>query len=184
MTKFLALFLFSAAGSLAQMQTLDLGSRGRLTLFLLGDWKVNTTNIAEQYTMTIQHVKESANANCKIEVTFPETDRYDTKARLKLRVEADCKAYEDESVEGKARAKELTLAVPSAYGFICNFTDANLRGKPSQPGNYKVVSAGKIRINAQVLVDVFIGADGFAEEAYQQLLGAIEGMEFSPGRGR
>jgi hypothetical protein len=27
-------------------------------------------------------------------------------------------------------------------------------------------------------------ADGFRDEAYQQLLGAIEGMEFTPGRGR
>jgi hypothetical protein len=45
------------------------------------------------------------------------------------------------------------------------------------------MTVGKIRLNAQVLVDVEIMGEGFADEAYNQLLGAIEGMEFSAGRG-
>src|SRR5438445_8877672 len=47
----------------------------------LGDWKVSETGIAEQYTLTFEPAKESKNASCKIEVSFPETDRFDTKAR-------------------------------------------------------------------------------------------------------
>jgi hypothetical protein len=184
MKKFLALFLFAAACASAQVHTLDFGSRGKLTLYLLGDWKVSETSIADQHSLTFQPAKESANASGKIEVTFPEVDRFDTKARLKLRVEADCRGYEEESVEGKAYAKEFSLNVPGAFGYYCSFTDRNLRGRPSKPGDYKVVSAGKVRISPQILVDVFIGADAFRDEAYQQLLGAIEGMEFKPGRGR
>jgi hypothetical protein len=34
------------------------------------------------------------------------------------------------------------------------------------------------------LVDVQMMADGFRDEPYQQLLGAVEGMEFTPGRDR
>jgi hypothetical protein len=109
---------------------------------------------------------------------------YSTKvaSRLKLRVEADAYGYAEQSVERKAIAKEFSLA--SGYGFYCSFTDPDLRGQPSQPGNYKVMTVGKIRLTPEVLVDVQIMADGFRDEAYQQLLGAIEGMEFTPGRGR
>ena len=184
MQRLVPLFLFVVSSACAQVHTLDFGSRGKLTLYLLGDWKVSDSSIADQHTLNISPAKESTNASCKIEVTFPERDSFDTKARLKLRVEADCRDYEEQSVEGKAYAKEFTLGVPGAFGFYCSFTDSSLRGRPSKPGDYKVVSAGKIRLNPQMLVDVFIGADAFKDEAYQQLLGAIEGMEFTPGRGR
>jgi hypothetical protein len=40
------------------------------------------------------------------------------------------------------------------------------------------MSVGKIRLSADVLVDVSILADDFRGEPYQQLLGAIEGLEF------
>ena len=105
-----------------------------------------------------------------------------TKARLKLRVEADSQGVAQESVEGKAYAREFTLT--TGYGFYCSFTDPKLRGRPTEKGNYKVMSVGKIRLAPDVLVDVQIMGEGFSDEAYNQLLGAIEGMEFSPGRGR
>jgi hypothetical protein len=182
MKKLIALFLLTIAGAAAQVETLDFGSRGKMTLYLPGDWKVASTDMAGTYTVTITPKKESVNASCTVAVTFPEVDRYDTKNRLKLRVETDAYGLAEGSVEGKAIAKEFSLT--SGYGFYCSFTDPELRGKPSQPGNYKVVTIGKIRLAPEVLVDVQIMADGFRDEPYQQLLGAIEGMEFKPGRGR
>jgi hypothetical protein len=184
MKKLFGLFLLTVSAAFAQVHTLELGGRGKITLYLLGEWKVHETSMAGQYSLTIRHPKESVNTECKIEVSFPETDRFDTKARLKLRVEADGKHYEEQSVEGRAYAKEFGLTIPGAYGFYCSFTDPSLRGKPVKPGDFKVVSAGKIRLNAEVLVDVFIGGEAFRDEAYNQLLGAIEGMEFTPGRRR
>ncbi|MEO6245239.1 MAG: hypothetical protein ABIQ12_07360 [Opitutaceae bacterium] len=183
MKKILTLFLCLFAGAFAQEQILDLGPRGKVTLFLLGDWKPVVINMAGQYEVTFTPRKESINASCSIKVSFPDVDRYDTKARLKLRVEADGAAYAEQSVEGKAYGREFSLG--AGYGFYCNFTDANLRGnKPAPPGEFKVVTAGKIRLAPDVLLEVFFGADSFKDEAYQQLLGAIEGMEFKPGRGR
>jgi hypothetical protein len=88
----------------------------------------------------------------------------------------------EESVERKAIAREFTLT--TGFGFYCNFTDPNLRGKPMEKGNYKVMSAGKIRVTPTLLVDVQIMGEGFSDEAYNQLLGAVEGMEYAPGRGR
>ncbi len=177
-------FLFVSLVSRAQVvETLDFGSRGKLTLYLLGDWKVDSTNFARQGSMTISPTKESVNASCTLTVSFPEADRLETKARLKLRVEADAYNLAEGSVERKAVAREFTLS-SGAMGFYCSFTDPDLRGQSSQKGNYKVTSLGKIKLAPDVLVDVQILADGFRDEAYQQLLGAIEGMEFRPGSGR
>lgn len=184
MKKLLVLFLLSLAAAQAQMETLNLGPHGRLTFYLPGDWKATTTRNTEEITLMLSPGKESINASARIAVTFPDTDRFDTKARLKLRVEADCHGLAEESVERKAYGREFSLTSGSGYGFYCNFTDPKLKGKPMEKGNYKVMTVGKIRLSAQVLLSVEIMGEGFADEAYNQLLGAIEGMEFTPGRGR
>ncbi len=171
------------AAAQAQMETLNLGQHGRLTFYLPGDWKVTTTRNTEAITVMFSPAKEGVNASGKIAVSFPETDRFDTKARLKLRVEADCHGQAEESVERKAYGREFSLTSGSGFGFYCNFTDPKLKGKPMEKGNYKVMTVGKIRLSAQVVLDVEIMGEGFSDEAYNQLLGAVEGMEFSPGRG-
>jgi hypothetical protein len=174
----------TTVAAVAQMRTFDFGPYGRLTLYLAGDWKIDDRSMANQGTITINPTRESVNASCTINITFPQVDRYDTKQRLKTRVEADSHALAEQSVERKAFAKEFSLNVPGAYGFYCSFTDPQLRGRPPEKGNYKVMSIGKVRLTPTVLLDVQIMADGFRDEPYQQLLGAIEGMEFAPGSGR
>jgi hypothetical protein len=182
MKKLLALFLLTAAVLAAQSATLNLGPYGTLTIFLPGDWKIDSSHFANTGSMTITPAKPGVNASCTINISFPETDRYDTKAKLKLRVEADGYGPASESVEKKAIAKEFALT--TGYGYYCNFTDPQLVGKPPEPGNFKTMSAGKIRLNREVLLDVSIVADGFSSEPYQQLLGAIEGLEFTQGSGK
>jgi len=180
MKRILALFLLTTAFLGAQSATLNLGPHGQLTLYLLGDWRVDTTNFANQGSISIAPSDQSVNASCTLAISFPGTDRYDTRARLKLRVEADAHGAAAESVERKAIAKEFSLG--SGYGFYCSFTDPRLVGRPSEPGNYKVMSIGKIRLSPEVLVDVVIMADDFRGEHYQQLLGAVEGLEYVPAR--
>ncbi len=173
---------FACACASAQEQVLDFGPRGKATLYLLGDWKAVVISMAGQYELNLTPKDESISASASFKVTFPEVDRYDTKGRLKLRVEADCAVYADQSVEGKAYGKEFVLG--AGYGYYCSFTDAALRGKKAPPGETKVLSVGKIRLTPEILIDVAFGADAFKDEAYQQVLGAIEGMVFQPGRGR
>lgn len=183
MKRFLLLFLLCLAPLSAQVETVDLGGgRGRLTIYLAGDWRIDVTNIGDNPVVMIKPTRESVNAECTISVTFPDTDRFDTKARLKLRVEADSRSAAEQAVERKAVAQEFTLT--TGFGFYCNLTDPELRGKPPEKGNFKNASVGKIRLAPDILVDVSIMADGFSSEPYQQLLGAIEGMELKGGRGR
>ena len=175
MKKLLSLFLLSAAGLLAQPATVDLGSRGQVTLYFAEGWRAAMTDMGGQATVNVTPTGD-ANANCTLLITTPEQDRFDTKARLKLRVETDGQPVAEGSVEGKGIGREFSLT--AGFGFYCNFTDAEMKGKPPQKGNYKVMSSGKIRLAPDVMIDVTIMADDFKGQAYQQLLGAIEGMEY------
>lgn len=177
MMRLLALLLVSAAGLFGQMQKLDLGSHGRLTLYLDDGWKFETSDYGDRQMVSVVP-KGEANASCALTITFPDQDRFDTKKRLNLRVEVNGQPLAERSVEGRSVAKEFSLQ--SGFGFYCNFTDPDLVGKPSEKGNFKTLSVGLIHLAADVLVEVTISADGFASEPYQQLLGMIEGMEFTP----
>jgi hypothetical protein len=178
MKKFLALLLLSAAALSAQVEKLDLGSHGRINLYHDGSWKFETADYGDRQIVTVAP-KGEANASLALTITFPEQDRLDTKKRLALRTEVNGQPMADHSVEGKSIAKEFALQV--GYGFYCNFTDPELIGKPPEKGNFKTISVGLIHLAADVLVEVSISADGFNSEPYQQLLGMIEGMEFTPG---
>jgi len=180
MKKIFALFLFSAVGLLAQAEKINLGARGSLTVYLADNWKFDTADYGDRRIVKITPKAEKVNANMELTITFPETDRFDTKARLKMRVEIDAMRFAEQSVEGKARAKEFSLA--NGFGYYCSFTDPALVGKPPQPGNFKTISVGIIRLAADVVVEVAISADGFNSDPYNELLGAVEGMEFKAGK--
>jgi hypothetical protein len=182
MKRILALFCLLAGCLAAQSQTVDLGSRGKLTFYFVGDWKVDVADYGDRKMLTVTPTNDAVNATCSLTITFPEKDRYDTKSRLRLRVEADGEKMAEGSVEGKAIAKEYS--VRTGYGFHCDFTDPELVGKPPQPGNYKTISAGLIHVAPDVLVEVAVSADGFKSEPYQQILGALEGMEYEEGKGK
>lgn len=181
MKKIFALFLLTVAGLSAQSQTLDFGSHGKLTLFLDDGWNFSTSDFGDRVLVTI-NPKGDANATCSLTITYPDTDRYDTRSRLKQRVEVNGMPVAEGSAEGKSIAKEYSLK--TGFGFHCDFTDPELVGKKPQKGNFKNMSLGMIHLAADVLIDVGISADGFSSEPYQQLLGMIEGMDFSPPRSR
>ena len=180
MKKNFALFLLSVVGVFAQAETVKLGARGSLTVYLADNWSFDTSDFGDRRIVKITPKSSTVNAHCELTITFPEEDRFDTKARLKMRVEIDATKFAEQSIEGKARAKEFSLG--SGYGYYCAFTDPDLVGKPPQPGNFKTICLGLIRLAADVVVEVSVSADGFTSAPYNELLGAIEGMEFKVGR--
>ena len=182
MKKIFVLFLLSVVGLFAQAETVKLGARGTLTVYIGDNWSMETADYGDRRIIKIRPKGTTVNAHGELTVTFPETDRFDTKARLKMRVEIEGLKFAEQSVEGKARGKEFSLV--SGYGYYCSFTDPDLIGKPPQEGNFKTISVGIIRLAADVVVEVSINADGFTSGPYNELLGAIEGMEFKAGAGR
>ena len=177
MKKLFTLLLLSTVGLFAQSEKIDLGSHGSLALYHDGSWKFEIADYGDRQLVSIAP-KGDANASCSLTITFPEQDRLDTKKRLSLRVEVNGQPIAEHSVEGKSIAKEFSLQ--TGFGFYCNFTDPDLIGKRPEPGNFKTISAGMIHLSSDVLIEVTISADGFTSEPYQQLLGMIEGMEFTP----
>lgn len=163
----------------AQSETIDLRSRGTLTFFLDGEWKVNTSEFGDRIIVAIEPTGE-ANATCNLTITFPEQDPFPTKAKLKQQVEIAARQMEEGSVERKAVARELETR--AGFGFYCNFTDPELVGKKPQKGNYKTISVGFIRCAPDVVVEMAINSDGFRTPPYQELLGALEGMEYQSRR--
>ncbi|HWA08611.1 MAG TPA: hypothetical protein VG838_04005 [Opitutaceae bacterium] len=182
MKKILALFLLTAAGLFGQGQELNLGSHGKITLYLLDDgWKFNVSEFADRLMVTVVPKSGDVNANCTLTVAYPEKDTLTNKSRLRDKVEADSAAIAEHSAEGKAVAKEFSLR--SGFGFHCDFTDPDLIGKPPEKDNFKTISTGLIHLAPDVLVEVGISADGFKSAPYQTLLGMIEGMDFTAGTG-
>ena len=179
MKRLFALLLLFSGPLWAQSETIPLGSRGKLTIYIGDNWKFEVADYTDRRIIAIKP-RNDANAECSLTILFPETDRFDTKARLKQRVEIEAMRYADQSVEGKAIGKPFDLKI--GYGFRCDFTDPELVGKAPQKGNFKTISVGMIRLTPEVLVEVAINADGFNSGPYNELLGAIEGMEYTPGR--
>jgi hypothetical protein len=179
MKKLFALFLLTAAAVCAQSDTdtIDLRSRGKLTLFLPDTWKMDVGEFGDRAVVTLQPTN-GANASCEITITFPEQDRLSSKAKLKLETEVKAAPIAASSVEGKAVARELNTR--AGTGFYCNFTDPELVGRKPEKGKYKVMTAGLIRIAPNVLAEFAIMADDFRSAPYQDVLGALEGMEYAP----
>lgn len=181
MKKLLVLLLLSVVFVRAQSDTINLGSHGKLTIYLPDSWKVNVSEFGEKRIITIEPKDENVNAGMTMTFDFPERDLFSEKRKLKLKVEAACQPYIEHSVEEKAAAQEFRLR--SGTGFYCNFTDPDLIGKPPEKGNYKTISVGIIRLAPDVTMDIGINADGFKSRQYQDLLGAVEGMEYEPASG-
>ncbi|MEO6569810.1 MAG: hypothetical protein ABIO94_13690, partial [Opitutaceae bacterium] len=164
----------------AQSGTIDLRSHGSLAIYLEDNWTVNLSEFGDRVIVRIDPKDEATNANAELTITFPEQDRYSTKAKLRTQVEANGRKYEEGSVERKSVSRELTTRM--GYGFYCNYTDPELIGKPPVKGNFKVISVGMIRVAPDVLIELGISADDFRGKPYQELLGAIEGMEYKARR--
>src|SRR4051812_16555434 len=81
----------------AQTDTIDLRSHGSLTLYLDDNWKVNTSEFGDRAIVNIEP-KDDTNATCSLTITFPEQDRFATKAKLKMQVEVASRVYEEGSV--------------------------------------------------------------------------------------
>src|SRR3954469_10935086 len=177
MKTFLALLCLTATLLHAQSGTIDLRSHGSLEIYLEDGWKINTSEFGDRVIVNVEQKKDNINANAVLTITFPEQDRFATKSKLKTQVEASGRQYEEGSVEGKSVARELNTR--AGYGFYCSYTDPELVGKPPQKGNFKGISIGMLRVAPDLVIEFTISADGFRDKPYQQLLGAIEGMEYT-----
>lgn len=157
-------------------ETFALRDQGRLEIFPVGEWKFSSEDVGE-LKIVIAPKRARDNAVASLAVVAGGPDEFPTEAKLMRRLTevAQRMAESGEFAERKAALKPIYHQQGFGYYFL--FSDAKLVGRPVIPGDFKQVCVGLLRLGPNVLVRVQILSDGEETEAFQQLLGMVEGME-------
>jgi hypothetical protein len=178
MRQFLAVLLLAVAVVAARAENFKLREFGRLEIYPVGDWKFGAEDVGEIKILIVpKDEKGGANAYATLSVTAGGPDEYPTDAKLQKQLAAVAQrlAGSGEFLEKKSPLKPIYNQ--QGFGYYFMFTDAKLVGKPPIQGDYKKICLGMIRLSSTVMVRMQIMSDGEETEAFQQLLGMVEGME-------
>ncbi len=157
-------------------ETFALREHGRLEIYPVGEWKFSSEDVGE-LKIVIAPKRARDNAVATLAVVAGGRDEFPTETKLMRRLTeiAQRMAESGEFAERKAALKPIYHQQGFGYYFI--FSDAKLVGRPVIPGDFKSVGVGLLRLGPNVMVRVQILSDGEETEAFQQLLGMVEGME-------
>lgn len=176
MCRILVVLLLSLAALIGRAETFKLRDHGRLEIYPVGEWKFGSEDVGEVKIVIVpKFARDNAVATLSVAAGGP--DEYPTEAKLARQLigAAQRLAGSGEFVEKKTQLKPIYHQ--QGFGYYFMFTEAKLVGKPSVPGEFKKVCLGMIRLSPTVMVRVQILSDGEETEAFQQLLGMVEGME-------
>ncbi|MGC4071413.1 MAG: hypothetical protein QM760_02620 [Nibricoccus sp.] len=79
-----------------------------------------------------------------------------------------------------AKVEQTLFKVPEGIGFRSTFVDPDLVGKPSKPGDYKVVTPALIRMDNGVIVHVTLFTDDVSGPTFQEALQMVESVKLPP----
>lgn len=178
MRRLLAVLLLSVAALAGRAETFKLREFGRLEIYPVGDWKFGAEDVGEIKILIVpQDEKRGTNAYATLSIAAGGPDEFPTDAKLQKQLTAVAQrlASSGEFLEKKTPLKPIYNQ--QGFGYYFMFTDAKLVGKPPIPGDYKKICLGMIRLSSAVMVRMQIMCDGEETEAFQQLLGMVEGME-------
>ena len=176
MRRLLAILIFSLLVLGGQAEVFPLREYGKLELYPVGEWKFGSEDMGE-LNIVIAPKRARDNAVATLKVAAGGQDEYPTDVKLSLHLTevAQRLAAGGDFSERKTILKPIYCS--QGFGFYFMFSDAKLVGRPVVPGDYKKICLGMIRVNANVMIRFQIMSDGEETEAFQQLLGMIEGME-------
>lgn len=176
MRVFLAASVLVLLATSSRADIFSLRENGRLVLFPVGEWNISNEDVGD-IRIQITPRKKTVNAACSLSIVLNGPDEYYTTGRLALHLESTARRImsRGEFVETEPMIRPFYSKVGYGYYFI--LTDPKLIGKPPVPNDYKQVCVGVVRLNASLMVNVQIVSDGEETEAFQQLLGMVEGME-------
>ena len=178
MRALLAVLILSFPAVTGLADVFNLREHGRLEIFLVGEWNIRGE---DQGDLKIQFTPKSpkANAGCGLTVSAGGPDEFSTKAKLSRKVSETARRMVESGQFAETNPALKSFYCKQGFGFYFTLTDPKLVGKEPVPGDYKQVTIGLIRLSPGVMVEVQIVSDGDKTEAYQQLVGMIEGMELS-----
>ncbi len=168
------LFLVLAAGSRAEAYKLQ--DHSQLILVTPAGWNQSHGDLGD-LIFRFAPKNPKLNALGELTVSAGVVDEYDTREKIASYVTGMAREMAA-SLDPKLRPPEVKpLRCKQGFGFIYSLVDPSLVGKASQPGNFKQVTGGVIRLGPGVMVEVRIATDGDETEGYQQLLAMIESLE-------
>lgn len=164
----------------ARAETFDLRERGKLDVFVVGDFKIAGEDLGDRHEIVITPKRESVNAAARLVVNLTPADDFNSKSKLRARVLELCAPIADQNGTRKYSAEEFYSR--QGFGFYCTFTDPKLVGKPPVKDDFKHATYGVVRLAPRIYVAVTLLADDLEGPDYQALLGAVEGMEIRGGQ--
>jgi len=174
-----SLFVLAMAAG-ARAETYPLRDHRRLILVTPAGWTENHGDLASDLLFRFTPKNPKLNAMGELTVSPGVVDEYDTKKKLSRYVE-DMAREMVQSLDPKLRQPDVKpIHCKQGFGFLYSLIDPSLIGKASQPGNFKQITGGVIRLGPGVMVEVRISSDGDQTEGYQQLLAIVESLELKP----
>jgi len=176
MKRLLLAFAFLALAIASRADDFDLDRLGRLSIQVPAGWTL--ANHAEGNVLTlILSPKNQANARGFLAVS-PARSALLSPENVESKFAAVCQQFAPKSVEKKAAPQAYKLA--QGHGTYAVFTDARLVGKPSRPGDYKIVSPGIIQLSDHIGIFAFLGADDATGPEMTALRAAVESLRLTP----
>lgn len=163
----------------AAAETFRLPDVGQLTIVAAGEWSIAGEDMGDRYELVIVPTNERTNAACRISINLNGPPELNSKSALRERVIEAVRPQLEKAVERRVVPEPFYSR--QGFGFHCTLTTPEQVGKPIERGKFKLRTLGLIYLAPKLIASVTILADDTLSEEYQQLLGAVEGMEIAPG---
>lgn len=173
---FPALFalLFLAPALSLTAEEFDLGKKGRLTITVPTGWAAKSQDLPGVGVNITVRPESPLNMACKLTVlSLPEGDEL-TADQMIERWKGTLGRFAEGAVEKDLEVQKLNLK--AGTGVYASFTDASLVGKPSEPGNYKVMAPGMIYLSKGLGVATSIFADDKTGSDFSALVKMLESI--------
>jgi hypothetical protein len=172
----LALLILPAFASAA---TVDLGTRGTLSIAVPKGWTLSTQKEEDAgFALTISP-PSGVNAKLLLNIAFVPEPKPVSKEEVNEKVLSVCDQFVDASVEKKKVLQDFSLTAP-AFGSYCVFTDASLVGQPPKPDEFKIIGVGIIRYTDDVMGAVSLACDDPKGADYAAMMAAVSSTSLSP----
>lgn len=171
------LLLVSAAISLpvsSWADKFDLGTHGDLEVAVPATWSAKSQSAGEQGFNIMIKPKSDANAGLQITALFMKVDQSISDEDMQKRFADSLVQMVPGSVEKKADLKKLKLK--GATACYVSLTDESLVGKPSVPGNFKVMTSGMAKLSDGVVTSFTLFSDDKTGADFTEGLKIIESI--------
>jgi hypothetical protein len=148
---------------------------GTLKIVAAGEWQIGGEDMGDRFELVIVPNNEKTNAACRISINLSGPPELNSRNAVRDRVAEAIKPQLAKAVEKRVVPEQFYSR--QGFGYHVTLTFADRVGKPHERGKFRMQTLGLIHLGPRLIASVTILADDPLSEEYQQLLGAVEGME-------